>query len=141
MIYIGIDTGAHTGVAVWSSARKEFLAIRTMKIHEALDFVRGFTQNPNALKVYFEDARQRKWIPNSGDPRTEAGRRQGAGSIKRDSTIWEDALKDWGITYEAIPPKRNRTKLNAEAFKALTHYKGQTSEHARDAAMLVYGRN
>lgn len=26
MIHIGIDAGAHTGVAVWSSARKEFLA-------------------------------------------------------------------------------------------------------------------
>jgi len=32
------------------------------------------------------------------------------------------------------------TKLDREQFKKITGYEGVTSEHARDAALLVYGR-
>ena len=39
-----------------------------------------------------------------------------------------------------VDPTNNRTKLNAEQFKRITKYQGQTNEHNRDAAMLVYGK-
>ena len=33
-----------------------------------------------------------------------------------------------------------KLKMDAKAFLAYTKYQGKTSEHSRDAAMLVYGR-
>ena len=41
MIYIGIDTGVNTGVAVWDNRQRTFLQIETMMIHRAMEIVRG----------------------------------------------------------------------------------------------------
>ena len=45
-----------------------------------------------------------------------------------------------GINVEVVPPLRGFVKLNAITFKTITGYHGKTSEHARDAGMLVHGR-
>lgn len=139
MVYIGIDTGVHTGIAVWNSERKEFAVVATMKLHEAMNFVYGYVDSGIPFKVRFEDARQRKWIPMSKNMTAELGRAQGAGYVKAHCQIWEDFLTDYRIPFEAIAPRRNMTKLSAEQFGRITGYKGRASEHARDAAMLVYG--
>lgn len=140
MVYIGIDTGVHTGIAVWNSERKEFDILDTMKIHEAMNFVYNYAEYLDIpIHVRFEDARQRKWIPISKNMTAELGRAQGAGYVKAHCQIWEDYLTDYQIPFEAIAPRRNVTKLSAEQFGRITGYKGRTSEHARDAAMLVYG--
>lgn len=139
MIYIGIDTGVHTGIAVWDPERKEFVVLDTMKIHEAMNFVYNYADLDGPLHVRFEDARQRKWIPMSKNMTAELGRAQGAGYVKAHCQIWEDFLTDYQIPFEAIAPRRNVTKLSAEQFERITRYKARTSEHARDAAMLVYG--
>lgn len=138
MIYIGIDTGTHTGVAIWDGKGKRFLSIKTMPIHEALyklhDYI-GLTY----VTVVFEDARKRTWYGTQTASRDRA-RLQGAGSIKRDCTIWEEALTDWGIPFEKVAPRNNMTKLSAEQFRRITGWTEQTNEHGRDAAMLVFGR-
>lgn len=138
MILVGIDTGKHTGFAVWDTEKRKLDFVDTLPIHEAL--LRIWSQRHARVEVYFEDARQRKWIPGERDIRQVKGRAMGAGSVKRDSTIWQDALTDWGIPFHAVAPKDNRTKVTPEYFRALTGWKGRTSEHARDAAMLVFGR-
>lgn len=84
--------------------------------------------------VRFEDARKRKWFGAKG---VEA--LQGAGSVKRDATVWQDFLQDLCIPYEAVAPKNNKTKITADYFRKVTGWEGRTSEHARDAAMLVFG--
>lgn len=133
-IVIGIDVGTKTGYAVWNKDTKGFEEILTLKIHQALDSVLEYHMTyGERLFVRFEDARLRKWFGNSGREKL-----QGAGSIKRDSVIWEDFLKDNLINYEAVAPKNNSTKLSKEQFEKITKYKGRTSEHARDAAMLVF---
>lgn len=134
---IGIDTGKHTGVAIWDTDKRSFDLIETMPIHEALLNVWCF--RGRGVEVYFEDARQRKWY-GTRTAKEDRNKLQGAGSVKRDSTIWEDALNDWGIPFHAVAPKHNTTKMTAEFFRALTGWKGRTSEHSRDAAMLVFGR-
>lgn len=139
MIYIGIDTGVHTGIAVWDSEKGKFVYLDTLKIHEALNIVSAYEYNDIPLCVRFEDARQRKWIPFAKNMTGELGRAQGAGYVKAHCQIWEDFLRDKDIPFEMIAPRRNVTKLSAEQFGRITGYKGRTSEHARDAAMLVYG--
>lgn len=136
---IGIDTGVHTGYAVWDAEDKAFMGIETLTISTALYRVKSISEIYR-VKVFFEDARKRKWIPAMSSLRREMGRWQGSGSVMRDCKIWEDFCKENSIPYEAVAPKRNRTKLTAEAFRRLTGWKGRTSEHARDAAMLVFGK-
>jgi hypothetical protein len=88
------------------------------------------------IQVVFEDARQRTWFGH-GDTSAKA---QGAGSVKRDCSIWEDFCKDYDIPFWAKPPVKGATKVSADYFKMVSHYQGRTSEHSRDAAMLVIGR-
>ena len=140
-VSIGLDPGTHTGLAVWDGDR--FTIIETLPIHAALLRVKElfdrYSFNGNGVTVYFEDARQRTWFPKMTAAKDRA-RLQGAGSVKRDSTIWEDALKDWGIPFVAVAPKNNMTKMTAQYFARLTGWQGRTSEHGRDAAMLVFQR-
>jgi hypothetical protein len=47
-------------------------------------------------------------------------------------------LKDLGVPFEMVAPKGGKTKLSVQTFQKITGYTQRTSEHARDAAMLVY---
>ncbi len=134
-VAVGIDCGVKTGIAIWDVREQCFIEIETVKIHEAMGKVMHlYSIYKDALFVRFEDARQRKWFGNAGREQL-----QGAGSIKRDSTIWSDFLTDNKIKHEAVAPKRNVTKLKSDTFQNITKWKKRTSEHSRDAAMLVYG--
>lgn len=138
-VYIGIDCGVKTGIACWFSRDKKFYAIETLMIHQAMDKVRNWHNAGYRLMVRIEDARLRKWIPRQATESAERGRREGAGSVKRDASIWEGFLKEVGCSFELVAPKKNKTKVKADYFKKITGFTGKTSEHSRDAAMLVYG--
>lgn len=137
MLYVGIDTGTHTGFAVWDG--KRFLEIDTIPIHVALLRVRDYAERHGNVTVYFEDARLRKWY-GTRTAKEDRNKLQGAGSVKRDCTVWEDALTDWGIPFVKVAPKNNITKMTADYFRRITGWTERTSEHSRDAAMLVWGR-
>lgn len=133
--FIGIDTGVKTGFAFWKKDDKNFVVIQTLPIHQVMDRVAVAAEIfRERLFVRVEDARKRKWFGNAGREQL-----QGAGSIKRDAKIWEDFLTDLKVDFELVAPKNNKTKLNKEAFKKMTGWDKQTTEHSRDAAMLVYG--
>lgn len=139
MILIGIDPGEHTGLAVWDTSAREFVTIETLQLHQALAFVKEMHDYSGSdLGVIFEDARLRKWIPREKSMSEYRGRLMGAGSVKRDSTIWEEFLKDHKIPYRAIAPRAGATKWNADYFARVTGYRGKTSEHGRDAALKVF---
>lgn len=137
VIYIGIDTGVHTGFAVWHSDTKYLAEVSTMTITQAMERVKMIAdiRGKDNIRLFIEDARQRKWFGNAGREKL-----QGAGSVKRDSRIWEDWCREQGLQYRMIAPKNNCTKLSAAQFRVLTRWQGATSEHARDAALLVFGR-
>ena len=140
MIYIGIDPGTHTGVAIWDNRQQEFVELATIPIHQALLKVKNYYNDNKGLSeicVVFEDARQRTWF---GKDKNTNAKLQGAGSIKRDCRIWEDFCKDYQIPFLKIPPIKGGTKLSGAYFKTISGWKGRTSNHARDAAMLVIGR-
>lgn len=137
---IGIDPGKHTGIAIWDTETQDFIRVDTMSLHKALLFVYEFQTLRDKTRVYFEDARQRRWLPKDASSSEYRGHLMGAGSVRRDSVIWQDALTDWGIPFEMVPPRAGSTKWDADTFARITGYKGRTSNHARDAALLVYGR-
>lgn len=142
-VFIGIDPGENTGIAI---VRDGVLAeCHTLPIHKAMDLVKKehyaalTAAAPVRFLVIFEDARQRKWFPQERNNSEYRGRLMGAGAAKRDARIWEDYLTDLAVPFEAHKPKPGLTKWEEDYWKRVTGYKGRTSYHARDAAMLVLG--
>lgn len=132
MIIVGIDPGTDTGYAEWHVLEQRLLAVESMLIHQAMQRV---LERKPAL-VIFEDARQRQWFGNAGREVL-----QGAGSIKRDSVIWQDFLTDHHLPFVAHRPMVGGTKMQSAPFARLTKWTARTNEHARDAGMLVYQMN
>ena len=132
---IGIDTGTKTGFAVWEDGKLQ--VVESMTITQAMRKI--LTAYPyQTTKLYIEDAR--KWIGFNGKTKTTDARLQGAGSVKREASIWEDWCKENGYQAIFIKPMGKGLKKSAEDFKRITKWEGRTNEHSRDAAMIVYGR-
>ena len=136
VIEIGIDPGVTTGFALAcdgvlaevTSMTAVAAELRALELFGAVDCMTTVT-------VLFEDARLRTWFGNKGREAL-----QGAGSVKRDCSRWEEFLLHHGIPFRPVPPKANATKLNAEHFARLTGWSRRTNEHGRDAACLVFKR-
>ena len=145
-IYIGIDPGEDTGFAVWDSTSKKLLEVATLPIWRALEEVKRWNysclmaEQPIPFRVIFEDARKRTWFKKESSESEYRGKLMGAGAAKRDSKIWEEFLSAQGISFTAQGPHAGWTKWNKEYWYKFTGWVGRTSEHARDAALLVFGR-
>lgn len=136
-IFIGIDPGTKTGLAVWNCDKKRFELVRTCGIVNAMKTVEMLikTSDFKVEGIVIEDARKRKWFgANAG------AKAQGAGSIKRDCSIWEEFCVGLKVSYLFKEPSAGTTKISVRVFSKLSGYAGKTSNHARDAAMLVLGR-
>ena len=140
MLVVGIDPGVNTGIAVWDTVSRAFLDIRSSGIVDAMEYLRRLHSERAISLVVFEDARQRKWIPREKDLKEFKGRAMGAGSVKRDCTIWEEWCKYHHIECVKTPPRAGMTKLSDAFFQGLTGYDRRTNNHGRDAAMLIFGR-
>ena len=137
-VLIGIDTGVKTGYAVAHDVGNggQLEEVKTLSITRAMDRVKELAEvhGKENMKLYIEDARLRTWVVGGRE------KLQGVGSVKRDALIWDNWCKEQGFHYVMVHPKENATKLKPERFKQLTGYVKQTSEHGRDAAMLVFKR-
>lgn len=132
---IGIDCGVNTGYAVWLRGTKQLYNVTTCTILKAMSMVKiAFDAQRTQLLVRVEDPR----LATYGRQK-DTYKAQGAGSVKRDAQIWEEFLKEHHIAHEFVRPNKKLTKLSDETFKKITGYQGSTSQHARDAAMLVFG--
>lgn len=135
---IGIDTGVKTGFAVAKDEGKgaELVMIKTLTITQAMEQIKELVTlaNNHKIKVFIEDARLRKWFIGGKE------KAQGAGSIKRDAQIWQCWCEEQKIPYQLVAPKDNATKYSAKTFAQITGWQGRTSNHGRDAAMLIFRR-
>lgn len=140
MKWVGIDTGTSTGLAVWDAAAQRFDTLATVGIVGAMRRILDLRAAASPVRIVAEDARQRKWLPRERSNAEYRGRLMGAGSVKRDAAIWEEFAAEYGIPLLLVPPRKGLTKWSPETFARITGYTGRTSEHARDAALLVFGR-
>ncbi len=138
-IKVGIDTGVKTGISV--SLNGVLQKVESMTITQAMVYVLQYCPQQDT-KLYIEDARL--WNGRSRNLGiTEAklkAKAQGAGSVKRDAQIWEDWCNENGYEYLMIAPSAKGAKINDKDFKCITGWQGRTNEHARDSAMLIFGR-
>jgi hypothetical protein len=135
-VVIGIDSGTKTGFAQYDKRQKRFTVIETVKIHTAMFRIRELHAAGTPLLVVVEDARQATFNRSNSK---DMHRAQGAGSVKRDAAIWQDFLDDENIQYLLRRPDKAKTKWPAKVFQQATGFTGRTSEHARDAAIMILG--
>jgi hypothetical protein len=130
---IAIDPGTDTGLCVYRN-RKDF-ELHTLTIIAAIDMVRKLHETEK-IKVYIENPNLRKWFGTTGREKL-----QGAGSIKRDFAIWKEVFISYKIEFVELSPANIKgLKMNQTNFNQLTGYLKKSSVHARDAAMMVWGR-
>jgi len=135
MLCIGIDCGRSTGVAIWNSKTKCFDNILTLPIHKALDLIKEYSQQEE-IKLFIENPNT--FVPFGG--KTNVGMLQGAGSVKRDFSIWKDFCEDNNIAYQGTRIQKGMKKLKSKEFQEITGCDKRTTVHARDAAMIVYNK-
>ena len=132
-LIVGVDPGVSTGFAIWSRPERKLIDVATLGITAAMTRVRLMSDAGSLHSVVFEDARLRTWFGSKGREAL-----MGAGSIKRDCSIWQEFLEGLvGVPFRPVSPQSKGAKVDAERFAKLTGWHGRTSEHARDAAMLV----
>jgi hypothetical protein len=139
---IGLDPGVTTGFATWDRVDGRLLAVTSMSILGAMKEVKALAEAGQVFDVTFEDARQRKFFGSEVDARfarSGAGVREGAGSVKRDCSIWQEFLTDLGVTFHMCAPQPGGTKWTADYFRRVTGWPLRTNEHGRDAALLILG--
>ncbi|MBO1529631.1 hypothetical protein J3492_00185 [Psychrobacter sp. F1192] len=136
VILIGIDTGVKTGFA--HSIDGVLQEVSTQTILSAQDKVLAIrdeaAQSDVKLIVCIEDVRKRGWVDRS----IGRERMQGVGSVKRDCGIWQEFCERHGLRHILVAPANIDTKRKAKDFEVITGWAGRTSEHARDAGMMIY---
>lgn len=133
-IIIGIDPGVNTGAAVWDIEKQVLIEMGTMSAIEAMELVAEVHRQGGLARLVIEDARLRKFFGAKGREAL-----QGAGSIKRDCSLWGEFCAHHVISMHSKSPLQKGAKVDAVAFRRLTGWEARTSEHSRDAAMLVFG--
>ena len=135
-LIVGLDPGVKTGFAIWSSTERRLVDVATMSITATMRRVQAMQDAGSLHSVVFEDARLRTGYFGVN----ASAKQQGAGSIKRDCSIWQEFLEGLtGVPFKPVSPKSKGAKVDAALFVRLTGYTCRTSEHGRDAAMLVVG--
>lgn len=144
MIHIGLDPGQSTGVAIWDSSKKEFLTIRTCDFWDAISVLMDAKdrhidlmvtlENPDANKPVFRG----KFAAHVDNNRKMDKIAQNIGSNKRDGQLLAEFCANAEIPVVLVTPTKG--KYTRETFEKLTKYTKPTSQHGRDAAMLVWGK-
>lgn len=129
---IGIDPGVNTGLAM---AKDGVLRdVRTCSFWEAHAHIRTQSVRGYPIELVIEDPRGIYVPPGQRNPQ----RIKGVGSVERDAKLWIEYAEHYGIPYRTVKPGKYR-KIDADTFRKWTGWTGRTSEHARAAAMMVWG--
>jgi len=141
--FIGIDPGTGTGYSEWDAKDKKFTAVNSGTLIEAYLWIANHIDVEKTL-IRIEDARKRKRFDSGRGKMTEKrwkkiqAKSQGAGSVKRDCSIWEEICEYHGWQYEMVHPIKGGTKWTHKFFCQVTGWTERIDQDARDSAVLVY---
>ena len=140
--FIGIDPGRKTGLAVWDAKLSTFELLDTLDFWQTVDLVTT-AYPPLSTVLVIEDPGMNK--PTFGHG--EAARRKrekisrNVGWNQCEAALLIEGFERLGYEVRRVRPqgkKGEKRKWNAAKFRAITGYTKRTSEHSRDAGMLVY---
>lgn len=129
---LGIDPGAHTGVATFANGK--LFALQTIHPHELPDQIRA----GGIKRVIFEDSRLQShvWTKAKGAAALKVARN--VGEIDAWCKLIVAVCEQIGIPAHGISPKSKGEKLDAEQFERLTGWKLRSNQHERDAAAVAW---
>lgn len=139
VVHVGIDPGVNVGFAL--SHKGKLLQLATLSFWEVVAELEALAEGAR-IHVYIED-------PNANRPTfhkkgaDNAAKRekisQNVGMNKRDAQLLIQKVELLGVSVVPIPPRGSKI-TDAALFRKLTGWEATSSQHARDAAMLVLGR-
>ena len=131
MKIIGIDPGAHTGIAIYHGGKLQ--ALHTIEPHRVAEFLTG------ANRVVFEDSRLTSFMFTTVKSRAAALKMaRNVGEVDAWCKLIVALCADLGIPAYGISPKGKGAKVKAPAFEVLTGWAASSNEHTRDAAMIAW---
>lgn len=144
---VGIDPPK--GFAVWNCTKERFEIIQTLDFWSIIERLNAMANDEKNLSfedrftVYIEAPQENApvWTKGKGakDGAAFARMCQNVGENKGAAKLFIAFCEKFGINYQAVRPgKRSMTKLDAKTFGRYTGITVKTSEHGRDAAMLVW---
>lgn len=130
---LGIDPGAHTGVATYIGGRLVHLAtIEPVDIASRIELSRP-------ARVIFEDSRllSHTWTQVKSRPAALKMARN-VGEVDAWCKLIVAVCAQLDIPAHGISPKSKGAKVDAARFSAITGWDGASNEHTRDAAMVAW---
>lgn len=155
MLYIGIDPGVHTGIAIWNKAKGTLENMFTGDFWDVLELLGQFkVKNPSPFhvssavklnleaKVIIEDPGLNKPVFVKKGANSHAAIQkvaQNVGMNKAYAKLIIEFCVKYGIKYEAVRP--TTAKWDDNYFKKITRMDKnlRVSQHVRDAVKLVWG--
>jgi len=132
---IGIDPGKDTGFAVYDTDEKAFVLCKKYSFWEAIEKLAYY--KTFGFLAYVELPKT-KHVWHSGAKNQNAKNRTAVnvGSVIREAELIVEWLEREEVEHKTVAPKG---KVNDAVFRKLTGWPGRTSQHARDAGMLLVG--
>lgn len=133
VIIIGIDPGAHTGMAVYTGGVLTMLdTIDPVLIADVL-------RERMPARVVFEDSRlQSKTWTTTASRAAALKMARNVGQVDAWCTLIVAICDILGVPAHGISPAGKGAKVDAVAFARITGWAGKSNEHNRDAAMVAW---
>lgn len=138
-VYIGIDPGIVSGLAVWhhNENGKYFQYIAGCKLFELFTHLELYSAVKEFVFVRIENPNT--WRPfRTSNPEENQAKIMGAGAVKQTFKHIIEYLDFLGYEYVEVKIQGTKKKVKAPEFIKITGWQKPTNEHGRDAAMLVY---
>ena len=142
MIYIGIDPGRKTGIAVWSANEKKFLSLMTTDFWGCIKLISNYLLSEFELTVVLENPNLNRpvFFPKAEkfSQLTKLKKAQDVGRNKEDAFLIQKYCESREIRCIEVRP--TMSKWTHETFINLTKADlKRSNEHVRDAARLIWG--
>lgn len=130
---MGIDPGAHTGIAVYVGGRLDMLeTIEPWRLPEFIADVRP-------ARVVFEDSRLESFVWTQAMSRPAALKMaRNVGEVDAWCKLIAAICARLDVPANGVSPTRKGAKLDAKSFAQVTGWTGKCNEHTRDAAMVAW---
>jgi hypothetical protein len=133
MLILGIDPGAHTGVARIEDG--QLVSLQTIAPHEIERTLREAAPD----RVIFEDSRLQShtWTRGKSIAAT-AKMARNVGQVDAWCSLITAVCGELGIPAHGISPAGKGSKLDADQFERITGWTGRSNQHERDGAMVAW---
>lgn len=130
---LGIDPGAHTGVARIEGG--QLVSLQTIAPHEIERTLREAAPD----RVIFEDSRLQSHIWTKADGIAKVAKvARNVGEIDAWCRLITAVCGELGIPAHGISPAGKGKKMAADQFQRITGWSKPSNQHERDAAMVAY---